>query len=181
MRHVRSKHDPRTNQAVRCRKNRVPAPDHAFGFPIVGASHAIGASPSLLWARTWQKQGRIQFIRPSVRVNPADVVNSQGRVELAAAPRAGGITPGPRRCALRWTARRAVGIVGIAPWAGWRGRWNLIARRPLRRRARLHIRRQGKGPGIVSAGKFHQCLHPGIDRWMGRKQVGKTLARIVDA
>src|ERR1700721_1404436 len=39
-------------------------------------THAIGKSPSLLWARTWQKQGRIQFIRRPVRVNPADVVNA---------------------------------------------------------------------------------------------------------
>jgi hypothetical protein len=35
-------------------------------------THAIGKSPSLLWARTWQKQGRIQFIRRPVRVNPAE-------------------------------------------------------------------------------------------------------------
>jgi hypothetical protein len=43
-------------------------------------THAIGKSPSLLWARTWQKQGRIQFIRRPIRVNPAGVVNAAAAV-----------------------------------------------------------------------------------------------------
>ena len=43
-------------------------------------THAIGKSPSLLWARTWQKQGGIQFIRRPVRVNPAGVVNAASAV-----------------------------------------------------------------------------------------------------
>jgi hypothetical protein len=47
-----------------------------FEFRSWRVTRAIGKSPSLLWARTWQKQGRIQFIRRPVRVNPADVVNA---------------------------------------------------------------------------------------------------------
>src|SRR6266436_2228391 len=33
-------------------------------------------SPSLLWARTWQKQGRIQFIRPPAGRSCRSVVNA---------------------------------------------------------------------------------------------------------
>ncbi len=45
----------------------------------------------------------------------------------------------------------------------------------------LCIRRQRQPPGIMAAGEFHQRLDPGIYRRMGRKQVGETLARVIDA
>src|SRR5258708_19690221 len=58
--------------------------------------HAIGTSPSLLWARTWQKQGRIQFIRPPLGlILPASLTQPfLGRNRpLAPAPGAGGHAP----------------------------------------------------------------------------------------
>jgi hypothetical protein len=38
----------------------LSASDHTLEFPL--------AAPSLLWARTWQKQGGIQFIRLPARL-----------------------------------------------------------------------------------------------------------------
>src|SRR5258708_38263412 len=73
--------------------------------------HAIGTSPSLLWARTWQKQGRIQFIRPPLGlILPASLTQPfLGRNRpLAAAPGAGGTAPG--------AAAGSLGrLLGIAP------------------------------------------------------------------
>jgi hypothetical protein len=43
------------------------------------------------------------------------------------------------------------------------------------------IRRQRQPSRIVPAREFDQRLHPGIHRRMGGKQVGKSLARVVDA
>src|SRR5260370_1403322 len=60
--------------------------------------HAIGTSPSLLWARTWQKQGRIQFIRPPLGlILPASFTQPFLRRNrpLAAAPRPDGTARGP--------------------------------------------------------------------------------------
>src|SRR5712671_1268760 len=54
-------------------------------------------SPSLLWARTWQKQGRIQFIRTAVRVNPADVVNADRGRSAPPGPMPRGICPTDRQ------------------------------------------------------------------------------------
>ena len=51
----------------------------------------------------------------------------------------------------------------------------MITRRPCR------IRGQGQRPGIVSASEFDQRLDPGIDGRVGGKQVGKTLARVIEA
>src|SRR5882757_7240140 len=86
MRHSRLKHDPGTNQAV--------DPDHALESPIAKVRSNV---PVLLWARTWQKQGRIQFIRTAVRVNPADVVNAdRGRSEPPG-PMPRGICPTDRQ------------------------------------------------------------------------------------
>ena len=72
-------------------------------------------------------------------------------------------------------------IAGAAPRTGWQRRRSLTGCRPLRSIVRLDIRRQRQRPGVVSAGEFHQRLHPGFHRGMGREQVGKTLARIVEA
>jgi len=68
------------------------------------------------------------------------------------------------------------------------------APRPLRRRQLAIVRRgwqavrrtgriggQREWPGIVAAGEFHQRLHPAVDRRVGREQVGKALARVVEA
>src|SRR5258708_27518668 len=76
--------------------------------------HASGTSPPLLWARTWQKQGRIQFIRPPLGlILPASLTQPRfwGRNRpLAAAPGAGGTAPG--------AAARSLGrLLGIAPRA----------------------------------------------------------------
>src|ERR1700730_2518233 len=130
-------------------------------------------SPSLLWARTWQKQGRIQFIRPpSGSILPVSLTQSAGDLR-GFAPWAGSIAPG--------TAPRSPGrCVGIAPWTMGQGRRGFFGCRLIVRLLR-RVRRQRQRSWIVPAGEFHQRLDPGFDRWVGREQVGKPLARVVDA
>ncbi len=41
--------------------------------------------------------------------------------------------------------------------------------------------RQRQRSGIVAAGELHQRLHAGLDRRVGREQIRKTLARVVEA
>src|SRR5260370_25677903 len=109
---VRWKHDPRTNVAV-CfaQKPRVGSRITPSNARPLSNPHAIGTSPSLLWARTWQKQGRIQFIRPPLGlILPASLTQPfLGRNRpLVAAPGAGRIAPG--------AAARSLGrLLGIAP------------------------------------------------------------------
>ena len=67
-----------------------------------------------------------------------------------------------------WTAMAMA--AGLAPCSGG----SVVRPHP-------RLRRQRQRPGIVSAGEFHQRLDPGIHRRVGREQVGKALARVVDA
>ena len=167
---------------------------------------AIGKSPPLLWARTWQKQGRIQFIRRPLRVNPADVVNAAAAVRSRISPAK---CPMLLQKSLSYSRKRVSGRLSVSvPSRDSRtpanrmcprdrhdcpkdlekdlapdramGRWrrfphrcrcpmdrtevaaDLTGRRPLQPIVRLDIGRQGQGPGIVSAGEFHQRPHPGI-------------------
>src|SRR5437879_5376721 len=82
---------------------------------------ATGVSRSLLWARTWQKQGRIQFIRTCVRVNPADVVNGGRRARTNASqvrcPVALQNQPSwPRKAGIQYAAASRISLALLEYW-----------------------------------------------------------------
>src|SRR3981081_2045409 len=134
------------------RQTRPISPGNRYRPRIVPAS-----APVLRWARTWQKQRRIQFLRPRLGlILPVSLMRQREAAETPDwrlrkfAPRTGRIAP--------WAVPRDPSrLFGVAPWTMRQWRRSLTGCRLSRLVVRLfgRVRRRDHGARIRYPGEVH--------------------------